>query len=767
MIRADAETVLHSDSGTQPMSEHQTANNGNSKCMPSAQADDLKQKTVHDKEKSAQIPKKDEVTRHLVLEERHSLSLAETKKRRASVYSDEHLFIPKQLARSELQFRTRNFCNTTSKKRDCHLRMLKYPLDSKRVRYVAEKMKKVQSVSEQPESEKPQDTPSVMEEINTVHIKQEEFFNDSNSPDLPLSMPDLDTETEVVKNQLPDNEDCITLLDLVKKEVEDEDSSEGMNRELLQSQRQSVIMSNFTKGQHYPYLRWHNPEEEIKMEVMDECQGQSTLENPTTTEGNDNHNEVAGQQEFIQELSSPQISDKTEEAQIYLQEPVLEEQPVELDLHNPQVSDGIQHDMQIKQNVQIVQDLELPRMPQDLQMEHILPEPEVIDFSQNGLSQSTSTQYVAELPTSSMNTSSGQSTLRQHLLHHIVRPTSFNQDVCQSTSFNNNAIERINQNIRTPHYVETPAIPIHPSPLQWNSHNFAHKPQLAQQHQELQRQQELQRYQHPPNLQQHEIMYKQQQNDLQLQELRLLHQRLQCREHNELVEIGLSLTRVYEERLSYELKHKEEKRLYQLKMEQSKKVEEKLNADKEQLQRQMRAELRILEQRIADQQRQQILENAHKNLRTLQHQQQHLQQHGVFHQPSTYMYASNFQESINYQQYQQVGLPVESHVPDPTTEFQSRLWVPPPPYCPTSSKSLEETPKEPPKKTRQRRKNTEKRATVAPYTAPIVQSLPPNNPVQGDTAQHSAASVSEYRNENITTVMENYVSNYLNKNMHS
>lgn len=43
--------------------------------MPSAHADDLKQKTVHDKEKSAQIPKKDEVTRPLVLEERHSLSL--------------------------------------------------------------------------------------------------------------------------------------------------------------------------------------------------------------------------------------------------------------------------------------------------------------------------------------------------------------------------------------------------------------------------------------------------------------------------------------------------------------------------------------------------------------------------------------------------------------------------------------------------------------------------------------------------------------------
>ncbi|KAH8328108.1 hypothetical protein KR067_004012 [Drosophila pandora] len=733
-------------------------------------------------------------------------SRAETKKRRASVYSDEHLFIPKQLARSELQFRTRNLCNTTAKKKDCHLRMLKYPLDSKRVRYVAEKMKKVQSVSEQPESEKPQDTASIMEDINTVHIKQEEFFDDSNSPDLPLSMPDLDTDTEVLKNQLPDNEDCITLLDLVKKEVEDEDSSEGMNRELLQSQRQSVIKSNFTKGHHYPYLRWHNPEEETKMEVMDECQSQSTLENLTTTEEIDNHNEVAGQLEFFQELPSHQKSDETEEAQIYLQEP-----------------------------------------------------PEVIDFSQNGLSQSTSTQHVAELPTSSMNTSSGQSTLRQHLLHHIVL-----QDVCQSTSFNNNAIERINQNIRTPHYQLEQQ-----QQLQQQLEQQQQQQQLQQHHQTQHEQQDheqlaQQQYQHPPNLQQHEIMYKQQQNDLQLHELRVLHQRLQCREHNELVQIGLSLTRVYEERLSYELKHTEEKRLYQLKMEQSKKVEEKLNANKEQLQRQMRAELRILEQRIADQQRQQeehalawswqhrenaqmrqvqqlrlqqqqqlqqqhqqhrhqqqhslqqqhqqlqqqqhqlqqqqnqqhphtqhhqkqqqqkqqhfhqllvqqqqhqpILENAHKNLRTVQHQQQHLQQHGVFHQPSTYMYASNFQEPINYQQYQQVGLPVESHVPDPATELPSRLWVPPPPYCPTSSKSLEETPKEPPKKTRQRRKNTEKRATVAPYTVPIVQSLPPNNPVQEDTAQHSAASVPEHRNENITTVMENYVSNYLNKNMRS
>ncbi|KAH8267804.1 hypothetical protein KR026_007075, partial [Drosophila bipectinata] len=702
---------------------------------------------------------------------------AETKKRRASVFSEQSLFIPKQLARSELQFRTRKLSTTIAKKRECHLRMLKFPFDSSRVRYVVEKMKKEQSASEQPPSESQQDTPLAMEDINSVQIKQEEFMYDTNpsSPDLPLSMPDLETETVTVKTQLPENEDSITLFDLVKKEAEDEDSLEDPNIKLLQSQRQSVIKSNFTKGLHYPYLNWHQPQFNVKMEVLEEYPSQLQLENEfinnAKTEGLD-YNEVAGPDEFIQELPGTQVQSEHN----YQQQNIFEEQ----------------------------------QEPQDLQMPDPVLPPEAINFSQSGQQNMNAQSQVAELPTTSINTSSGLSTLRQHLMHHIVRPRTFKQDIRQPSSINNNAIERINQNVATPHYVETPAMPTQNISQQWNSPSVAPKPHIQTQQQQAPQQHPQQQpqfiaQQHPTPQQKLEIVYNPQQNDIQLQELKVLYQRLECRENNELIQIGQSLTQVLEERLAYELKHAEEKRLYLEKMEKSKKMEEKLKTKKEQVQRQIRADLRILEQRIADKQRQQEEHmlawswqhrqqqqqpTAAENLQRLltltsqpaqvqqQHQQQHPQrqdpqllqqpqqhqQHRFLFQPPAYMYPSTFQEPINYQQ-----VPVnqaEPHVPGPVIELRSRLWIPPPPYCPTSQKSSDETPKEPPKKPRQpRRKNTEKRPAVAPYTVPSVQSEAPTNPVQGDTAQHSTASVPEQRNESITTVMENYVSNYLNKNM--
>ncbi|KAH8335327.1 hypothetical protein KR074_012621, partial [Drosophila pseudoananassae] len=738
-----------------------------------------------------------------------NFSRAETKKRRASVFSEQNLFIPKQLARSELQFRTRKLSNTIPKKKECHLRMLKFPLDSSRVRYVVEKMKKEQSASEQPPCENQQDTPLAMEDINSVHIKQEEFVYDTNpsSPELPMSMPDLETETVTVKNQLPENEDSINLFDLVKKEAEDEDSFEDPNIKLLQSQRQSVIKSNFTKGQNYPYLNWHQPQLNLKMEVLEEYQSLSQSENEfinnETTEGL-HYNEVTGPDEFIQELPSIQVQNEHN----YQQKNIFEEQQEPQDLQMPDQILPVQ-------NVQIVPDQEQPhnlqithkiQTAQDQQMTHIEPEPEAINFSQSNQQNMNAQNQVAELPTTSINTSSGPSTLRQHLIHHIVRPRTFKQDISQPSSINNNAIGGINQNIATPHHVETPTMPTNNLSQQWNSPSFAPKPHIQTQQQQVLQQhpqqhpQFIAQQQHPPQ-QKQEIIYNPQQNDIQLQELKVLYQRLECRENNEMIQIGQSLTRVLEERLAYELQHAEEKRQYLEKMEKSKKMEEKLKAQKEQVQRQIRADLRILEQRIADKQRQQEehvlawswqhrqqqqqpnVENLQR-LRTLtsqpaqvqqQHQQrqehqllqqpQQHQQHRFLFQPPTYIYPSTYQDPINYQQVPANS--AESHVPGPVIELRSRLWIPPPPYCPTSHKSLDETPKEPPKKPRQRRKNTEKRTAVAPYTVPTVQSEAPANPVQEDTAQHPEAAVPEQKNENITTVMENYVSNYLNKNMRS
>jgi len=138
--------------------------------------------------------------------------------------------------------------------------MLKFPVGSGRPRYVAKQMKKDRD-DNHPIS---QETDNEFETNEyPVDIKEEEFAEEPSEEiqdlgEQPLNMPDLSAECEV-KTQLPDDEEIsVMLFDLVKQEVETNDSSEEENRKILQSQRESVIRTSSTRRQHYPYLCWHN-----------------------------------------------------------------------------------------------------------------------------------------------------------------------------------------------------------------------------------------------------------------------------------------------------------------------------------------------------------------------------------------------------------------------------------------------------------------------------------------------------------------------------
>ncbi|KAI8036624.1 hypothetical protein M5D96_010425 [Drosophila gunungcola] len=285
MVVSESESEFLSESGTQPASEHQEANVGNLANLlvtheqvielnlesPNKQKDSKQEvkiaepKELDKNQPDKGSPTKEDTTRPLVLEERHSLSIAETKKRRASVYSNELLFIPKELARSELLQRTRTR-SRYAKHREYHLRMLRFPVGSGRPRFVAKQMKEGRVDSHPHSNYQPEDGSESNDFL--ANVKQEEFIEEpiegfQNPKDLPLSMPDLRAET-AVKPPLPDDEEIsISLYDLVKKEVDANNATEEENRKILQSQRQSVIMSSSTKHQHYPYLCWHNPDREV------------------------------------------------------------------------------------------------------------------------------------------------------------------------------------------------------------------------------------------------------------------------------------------------------------------------------------------------------------------------------------------------------------------------------------------------------------------------------------------------------------------------
>ncbi|XP_017002131.2 interaptin [Drosophila takahashii] len=685
-------------------------------------------------------PAKEDTTRPLVLEERHSLSIAETKKRRASVYSNELLFIPKELARSELQQRTRSL-SRYAKNREYHLRMLKFPVGSGRPRYVAKQMKKVredyQPTLNQPHNES---------ETNDCQadIKVEEFMDDpseecQNPKELPLNMPDLGAESEEVKNQLPDDEEIsIILFDLVKKEVDPNDPLEEENRRILQSQRESVIKTS--KRRHYPYLCWHSPDQEVL--------------------------------DFKMELTKPEIqvgfceANNEEVEELALPDPEIE-QPPEVENHQEEPSVIINY-----------------------------PEP------QNQLTNETPTEEPVEEDVPAHNftpedpSQSTSSVLRQQLMHHIVQPNLCSQELCQSIQSNNNAVDRVNQNLRQQQFIE----PSQEQSLQWNpqTNQTFHKQQLHLQQQYMQQQ-----LHHPSSSsqQQQEVIYQQHRHEAEdkLQQMRVMYQRIKCREEDQLHQLGRSLKKLLDERHTCERQHAEEKRLFLAKMEQLKKLEEKLKADREQLQRQLRSDLRTLELRIADQQalawswqqqQQQLL--VQQQSQQQQQQQQHFMHHhphsqephhhpnqepymqpSFLYDPPAYVYPTMpayHQESMVFQQRIQAYHDQQDQNYN-ATELQRRLHLPPPSaYCQSNRTSTEVSPNS--RKVRHRRVNADPyplaqlRAMTLPPAAEIMQLQ--RNPQMSQhphpPAAQSQSQAHQPRNEHfgITSVMTNYVASFMN-----
>ncbi|XP_062127691.1 SUN domain-containing protein 2 [Drosophila sulfurigaster albostrigata] len=198
---------------------------------------------------------RDREERPLVLEERHSLSIAETKKRRASVYCDDNLFIPRELARSELHQRrfptSLNNLDRISKHSDYRLRMLKFPVGSGRARFVAQQLKRRKLREQRMKTE---------EKRKLLEHKKSQMKEETQM------MPNLNQE------KLPSDEECCIILEeIVVSETEEDGTDELIERvskrqlkrsSSLDLSRSSAneLLADKQDQQQLPLFRWHNPD---------------------------------------------------------------------------------------------------------------------------------------------------------------------------------------------------------------------------------------------------------------------------------------------------------------------------------------------------------------------------------------------------------------------------------------------------------------------------------------------------------------------------
>lgn len=152
-----------------------------------------------------------------------SFPRAETKKRRASVYSNESLFIPKKLARGELY--TRRSCKVVSPL-DRISGMLKFRVGSGRARNVAQLLKQ----------KKKSERKIIMDLTNKTSKLEILIKNESNdlAQGTPLNMPNLSNET-VSENELYSEDECSIVLEempLPENESKDCDSKLQLRKSL-------------------------------------------------------------------------------------------------------------------------------------------------------------------------------------------------------------------------------------------------------------------------------------------------------------------------------------------------------------------------------------------------------------------------------------------------------------------------------------------------------------------------------------------------------
>ncbi|EDW70815.2 uncharacterized protein Dvir_GJ11336 [Drosophila virilis] len=614
---------------------------------------------------------KEREDRPLVLEERHSLSIAETKKRRASVYSNENLFIPKELARGELHLRRQhsavNLLDQISRNSDYCIRMLKFPVGSGRARFVAQQMKRRKT---RKSKALPRLLPDVLNldenrAAKLVDPAKEELCikRESNDEILPLNMPNLDAD----RNQLhSDDECCVILEDIVNGSLpeSEEDGTEELiqrvsRRQLkraarseLEPTREDQMLAEKQELTQLPVFRWHNPhysDQDIKMGIREDLERISL-----------SVSEVAATADAVGE---PQLR-RVEEEQLAQQE-----EPVSSGLGAP--TPMLETDQQL---------LSQRPVGGEEQLETSEPVGEVRHARQQQQQPVQSLQHVANMPCSmpaergttlsSLSSIEEQRTdLQQQFMQRIILPRFYGADLGAS----NHAINLLNDNIQQ-HFMES----LMPSELlqQWSKQHFEKyaysRPATQQQLPLLLPQQPAQTLRQ----QQQQQSYLQEQHleagQKELHQLNAQYQQLKCQQDEQLKNINKTLKEIYANRLLCERQHAEYHRSFMHKMVESKKQEENLQAHKNQLKRQLQAELSSLEQRISEKERQ--LQDRTRTWQHCQQQQQQLQQQ---QQQSVY--------PPRLQCFQDAFSPcIETRLP-PTSqlETQRRLMPAPPPatYC--------------------------------------------------------------------------------------
>ncbi|XP_033242801.1 uncharacterized protein LOC108165346 isoform X2 [Drosophila miranda] len=666
MVAPEPELQQVSDSRSQPMSRLdvdavQATNEGNrpkeikafdGKSLENIISDKGKPKKVSDKPKPAyKSLKRRPVKTHrdnrpLVLEERHSLSIAETKKRRASVFSKERLFIPKDLARSNLQQRASSGVNSVDKlssNTEYCLRMLKFPVGTGRARFVAKKLKKGQVAGVQSSSKEPADSTHhqmIMADGNgkdtSMETKEADALraNPMATKEEPIDMPNLNVESAlndpVIHIQVLPVDDDDDADDDIKKKSVVPDPASGPHS--MQDQCHSVIKvstqlmseKGVPSDQPYPCLRWHNPDNQfldLKMGLLDDLRNIPEVEamaNYNEVENNGERNKGAeraeGQEERVQQISGI----LTETQQLPRPEPHQQSEMAPMLIPNDPIYPSVHH-------IQPPPRVEARPEPQA----HYYSVPVTVNSPFGVTSNATSSEAAGE-----------HSILCQRLLHHSVLPSV--DQFQPSSACHNSAMDLTNQRYRHQHADgETQALPSameHPWRQQSLDPHPGHSPQTQQQLQNLFAQPPVQHHTIPHlSAQHHQVLC--QQNILesigQLEKLKVMHQNLKLQEEKQARFFHTALTTILNERAGDE-------HMFQYKMKQSKKAEDKLNADKEKQQRKLKADLQYLDVRIRNRQRvlswrqhqqQLLLQNPFHQQQPLQQQHQPQQHQPEHHQP--------------------------------------------------------------------------------------------------------------------------------------
>ncbi|XP_030238715.1 putative uncharacterized protein DDB_G0271606 [Drosophila navojoa] len=548
--------------------------------------------------------------RPLVLEERHSLSIAETKKRRANVYSKDNLFIPKELARGEVYLRQSQCLDQISKNRDYCMRMLKFPVGTGRARYVAQQMKKKKSKKLNGVKKKlPHERTSKEKCKLSVDIGNEELYMKQEPIESPergkfddmtqvLSTPSLNLE-HTNRNQMhSDEEDCIVLEEMLNSSWSDskEDGTEEFievvsNRQLSQAaslelkpKSEDELLVDKQEPLKIPLVRWHNPngnEEDIKMGVVEEVDHMSLSANVGI-------NGVTTAAAVHIELREEQLNGKFKHStDVYVDQyqilGTFKQQQVE---H----TEDTEVQQQFNESTEDQQSEELEESPQQQLPAESMQYIPNRNYAMSAEHATTSSYTPIEAP---------------HMTSGIILPTLYPANQLQSTSVNNNNLLS-NENMQQ-QFIETPDYMHHwnkdsfdkcnytrPAAQQRLSHNWQQQQQQPL-HDWQQQQQQQQTYYQEKHLKT---------SQKELSQLNAQYKKLKCHEDKQLKEFSKALKEIHANRLTCEREHAEYHRKYMIKMMESKQQEESIQAHKNEIKKQLDDELNSLKERIANKQRQ-------------------------------------------------------------------------------------------------------------------------------------------------------------------